>query len=250
MTKARESSPLKETSAPANPEIASPPLAPDGVPLCFVVDEESSIRHFVSLILHGAGIDTMEFPDGAAMRKAMDAKTPQLIFHNISLESTDAIESVVTLGKRGFRGNVQLMSGRGAAVLEHVKSIGMQHKLNMLPILKKPFETDVIVEIVQELKLGTPPAVATRIDLDEALSKNWIEFWHQPKIDLRKKQLAGTEAFARARHPQHGILAPGSFMPGADDASLVALSEFALVSALKAGLAFSKLGVNLRIAVN
>ena len=25
--------------------------------------------------------------------------------------------------------------------------------------------------------------------LDEALSKDWIEFWYQPKIDLRRKQL-------------------------------------------------------------
>ena len=47
------------------------------------------------------------------------------------------------------------------------------------------------------------------------LKKGWIEFWYQPKIDLRKKQLVGAEAFARARHPQHGVLMPSAFMPGA-----------------------------------
>src|SRR6185437_14575657 len=115
---------------------------------------------------------------------------------------------------------------------------------------KKPFETEAIVKIIQELKLGTPPAVATRIDLDEALSKNWIEFWYQPKIDLRKKQLAGAEAFARARHPEHGIALPSAFMPGASEAALLKLSEFAVTSALKAGLDFGSLGINLRIAIN
>jgi EAL domain-containing protein (putative c-di-GMP-specific phosphodiesterase class I) len=234
----------------AAPAVAAPPLAPGGAPLCYVVDEEASIRHFLSLVLHGSGVDTMEFPDGAALRRAMGRRAPDLMFHNISLESSDAIESVVTLGKAGFRGAVQLMSNRGAAVLDHVKTIGVQHKLNMLPVLKKPFETEAIVKIIHELKLGMPPAAATRLDLDEALNNKWIEFWYQPKIDLRKKQLAGAEAYARARHPQHGIVLPSAFMPGASEATIIKLSEQALASALKAGLNFSKLGISLRLSVN
>jgi len=230
--------------------VEAPPLAPAGAPLCYVVDEEASIRHFLSLVLHGAGIDTMEFADGAALRRAIEARAPDLVFHNISLESADAIESVIKLGKSGFGGAVQLMSNRGAAVLDHVKNIGLQHKLVMLPVLKKPFETEAIVNIVQELKLGLPPAIAARLDLDEALDNKWIEFWYQPKIDLRKKQLAGAEAYARARHPTNGIVLPGAFMPGASEASVVKLSELALASVLKAGLLFSKLGINLRLTVN
>lgn len=229
---------------------AAPRSGQARAPLCFVVDEDSSIRHFLSLVLHGSGVDTEEFPDGAALRQAKIKRVPDLLFHNISLESADAIKSVVTLGKHGFHGAVQLMSNRGAAVLEHVNNIGLQHKLNMLPILKKPFETDAIIKIVQELKLGTPPAISARIGLEEALENGWIEFWYQPKIDLRKKQLAGAEAFARARHPQHGIVPAAAFMPGASEAAIVKLSEQAIVAALKAGNNFSKLGVNLRLSVN
>jgi EAL domain-containing protein (putative c-di-GMP-specific phosphodiesterase class I) len=39
-------------------------------------------------------------------------------------------------------------------------------------------------------------------------------------------------------------------MPGASEASLIKLSELAVTGALKAGLTFSKLGINLRIAIN
>ncbi len=39
-------------------------------------------------------------------------------------------------------------------------------------------------------------------------------------------------------------------MPDASESSIVSLSEMALVSALKAGLTFSKLGVNLKLTVN
>ncbi len=238
------------TAADGAPAVDAPPLAPDGAPICYVVDEEPSIRHFLSLILHGAGVDTVEFPDGGSMRKAVEARPPALVFHNISLESTDAIESVIALGRLKYRGAVQLMSARGAAVLEHVKAIGAQHKLNMMPVLKKPFETDTIIKIIQELKLGMPPAVAARLVLDDCIKNKWIEFWYQPKIALRKKQLAGAEAYARVRHPQHGLVLAGAFTADASDTATLKLSELALESALKTGAHFSKLGVNLRLAVN
>ncbi len=249
---------MAETSAPVPPEtadgatpaVAAPSLAPGAAPLCYVVDDEPSMRHFLSLVLHGAGVDTIEFADGAALRAAIGKHAPALIFHNVSLESADAIGSVVTLGKQGYRGPVQLMSNRGAAVLEHVKSIGEQHKLNMLPVLKKPFETEAIVNILRELKLGIPVAAAARIDLDEALHNKWIEFWYQPKIDLRKRRLVGAETYARARHPQHGVMLPETFMPGASEASLTKLAELALTSVLKSGSVFSNLGVSLQLALN
>jgi EAL domain-containing protein (putative c-di-GMP-specific phosphodiesterase class I) len=230
------------------------------VPTCFVVDADGSIRHFLSLILHGAGLDTLEFADGKSFAQAIakndpdrrnpDKRGPDLVFLNIGLESSEAIDAVLVLAQSGYAGFVQLMSSRGSAVLGHVKSVGDQQRLKMLPPLKKPFETAVVSRILQKLKLGHPATVAARIGLDDALENDWIEFWYQPKIDLKKKRLAGAEAFARARHPQFGILSPGAFMPGASEADIVALAELALTSALKAATSFSKLGINLRLAVN
>ena len=93
-------------------------------------------------------------------------------------------------------------------------------------------------------------AVVRPVELGEALRKNWIEFWYQPKIDLRKKQLAGIEVLARVCHPELGILVPNEFLPGAAESELVALSEAALASALETGSNLAKLGLALRFAVN
>lgn len=219
-------------------------------PLCFIVDEELSIRHFLSLVLQGQGIDTEEFRDYEAFRHALSHRTPDLVFVDVPLESSEAIASIVALGKHSYAGAVQLISNRGSAVLEHVRNIGEHHRLRMLPALKKPFDTVAIGNIVQELKLGDPPPVAARVGLDEALGNGWIEFWYQPKIDLRRKKLVGAEAFARVRHPEHGVLPPTAFMPGADEAGLIGLSERALKKVLATGRNFSKLGLNIRFAVN
>lgn len=218
--------------------------------LCFILDEEPSICHFLSLVLQGSGVDTQEFHDHQLFRQGLDDETPDLVFLNVPLDTGEAIGTLVALGKRHFQGAIQLISNRGSAVLEHVKHIGQQHRLRMLPVLKKPFDTPAIIRIVQELKLGHLSEVAARIGLGDALQNKWIEFWYQPKIDLRRKQLVGAEAFARARHPNHGVLSPESFMPGSDEASMLALSELALKTVLKTGHKFSQLGLNIQLSVN
>lgn len=243
---------LHPTTGPSDGGAAArvAPASDRGAPLCYLVNDEPTIRHFLSLVLHGTGIDTEEFADGESLHAAMDRRVPDLIFLNVGLESKDAIDSVVALGKRGYSGFVQLMSHRGAAVLEHVKGFGEQHRLQMLPVLKKPFETAAIVAIVQSLKLGHAAPQAARVHLSEALGNGWIEFWFQPKIDLRRKQLAGVEAFARCRHPHSGVLLPGSFMPGATEADLLTLSQLAIAGALQSSARLSQIGINLRFAVN
>jgi len=242
------------TAATAQPVAAPPSPLPQGAragaPLCFVVDEEDSMRHFLSLILFGCGIDTEEFADGRTMCRALAQQLPDIVFLNVSLESAEAIECVVALGKHGFTGPVQLMSGRGAAVLEHVKNVGQQQRLQMLPVLSKPFETKTILRIIDELRIGTRTSTASDVGLEQALTNNWIEFWYQPKIGLRKKQLAGAESYARIRHPERGIILPGGFLPNAGEAALVQLAERVLDHALRAGRCFTELGLRLPITVN
>jgi EAL domain-containing protein (putative c-di-GMP-specific phosphodiesterase class I)/CheY-like chemotaxis protein len=220
------------------------------VPLCFVIDTDDSVRRFLSLILHGAGLNTEEFAAGASITAALAKRTPDIVFLDIALEFAEAVNCLVELANSNYRGQVQLISARGSAVLAHVKNIGEQQHLQMLPVLKKPVEPRAILNVLQELKLGHAPPIVGRVGLDAALNNNWIEFWYQPMIDLRKKQLVAAESFARARHPQHGIMLPDTFMPGATEISLIKLAEQSLVSALKAGLNFAKLGAHLQLAVN
>jgi EAL domain-containing protein (putative c-di-GMP-specific phosphodiesterase class I)/CheY-like chemotaxis protein len=238
-------------SAAASPKADAAAAGERRGSLAFIIDEEGSIRQFISLILQGSGVDTIEFTDSASFCETPVGRPPELVFLNVNLEVQDAVASIETLCKSGFTGAVQLMSSRSSAVLDTVRQAGEQNKLRMLPVLKKPFETSAIQKIMSDLKLGHGPAPGgIKISLAEALKNNWVEFWYQPKIDLRRKQLAGAEAFARVCHPQHGVLLPGTFMLGADDASVLTLAEQALVSALKSGLNLSRFGVNLRIAIN
>ena len=89
-----------------------------------------------------------------------------------------------------------------------------------------------------------------RIAIADALRNNWFEIWYQPKIDLKRKCLAGAEALARIRHPQLGVLLPGGFLPDADGDSVAELAQHALLATLCDWTLFEQAGFNLHLAVN
>src|SRR5471030_3057480 len=76
--------------------------------LAVIIDEEGNIRQFVSLILQGSGVDTIEFIDGASFRDTAMARPPDIVFINVNLEVQDAVASIEMLSKSAFSGAVQL----------------------------------------------------------------------------------------------------------------------------------------------
>src|SRR6202035_5878539 len=83
-----------------------------------------------------------------------------------------------------------------------------------------------------------------RIEIDEALGNGWFEMWYQPKIDLKRKCLAGAEALARIRHPELGVLLPGDFFPDVVDDNLAELVQHALLAPLLDWTMFEEAGLN------
>jgi EAL domain-containing protein (putative c-di-GMP-specific phosphodiesterase class I) len=87
-------------------------------------------------------------------------------------------------------------------------------------------------------------------DLDEALRRDRIEFWYQPKIDLKQKKLMGVEAFARFCDADGRVVSAGQLIEHASSESIVSLTERALVSALKTSVNLCEIGVDVRLAIN
>jgi EAL domain-containing protein (putative c-di-GMP-specific phosphodiesterase class I) len=100
--------------------------------------------------------------------------------------------------------------------------------------------------LVDSMSAETKP----RIAIGEALRNRWFEIWYQPKIDLKRKCLAGAEALARIRHPQLGVLLPGSFLPDVDEQSVTDLAQHALMATLSDWSMFEEAGFNLHLAIN
>ena len=216
--------------------------------LCFVVDDDPGIRQLFSTVLKPSGLEVEEFESAGSLLAELARRHPKVIFLDVSLARSDAVEAIRGLAELSFTGAVILMSGRHGQILEDVRMIGERQGLRMLPVLTKPFNATAIRHIA--LSFVEPSKTMPRVSINEAVQQGWMEVWYQPKIDLQRKALAGYEALARVRHPEHGILSPGSFLPGADTASLSCLTEHVLLTVLRDWGAFKNLGVSLQPAVN
>jgi EAL domain-containing protein (putative c-di-GMP-specific phosphodiesterase class I)/AmiR/NasT family two-component response regulator len=218
-------------------------------PLTFIVDSDDVDARRASAMMKHWGVDNVVIPNSQALADALAIRSPDMVMLDVPEDATDALDTILMLGERNFGGTVQLTGEPGAAAIQTIRHLGKRHALQMLPALNKPIQEAALRAVIQA-QTQSKPRERMRIDLDEAIRNNWIQFWYQPKIDLLRKCVVGAESFARLFHPQKGLLPPSAFLDGASAQSLLALNELALINALKAGHEFGKLGLNLEIALN
>jgi len=230
---------------------------------CFVVEDEPAIRSVYYAALGACGLDLGGFSSAQELLDGWRADHPDIIFLDIGLDRSDAIDVIRALATRKYRGAVQIVSGRDRELQDQVKRVGEQHGLTMLPPLQKPFRATHLQALVQnyfaqgrgaDADAAAPDAAADdfglAVTLDEILNNGWLQFYYQPKMDLQRKCIVGAEVLARCRHPDRGIIPPGSFLPDADEESVRKLSRLALTAALEEWTNFAQAGFPLKVAIN
>ncbi len=121
-------------------------LNPYDVRLAFVLDDEARLGLALSKMLGTIGIRAQAFVGALDFLSALDRENPDLIFLDLALGQSDAIEIIHQLEARKYDGRVMLISGRHSHALIEVERIGRAHGLHMLPSLPKPFRMADIKE--------------------------------------------------------------------------------------------------------
>jgi EAL domain-containing protein (putative c-di-GMP-specific phosphodiesterase class I)/FixJ family two-component response regulator len=228
---------------------------------CFVIDDEPAIQNLLAGALAPFGCQPEKYRSAEAALVALKRIRPRLVFLDVSLEGSDAVDVMRGLGEAKFTGKVLLISGKDPQTLRDLQLIGERHALSMLPPLQKPFHIQTVRKIVEEnlaeLTMRPPAAPEApvnssyqKLHLDEVLRNNWFQLWYQPKIDLQKMKPVGAEGLARCVHPVFGPVRAKSFVPGADSATLAKLGERALVQALYDWPLFNALGLPFKLSIN
>lgn len=88
--------------------------------------------------------------------------------------------------------------------------------------------------------------------LRQALPKDELELYYQPRIDLKTGEIVGAEALIRWNHPEKGLLSPGEFMPMAEESNLIIpLGYWILERACQDWQALQEWGFeNIHLAIN
>ena len=97
-----------------------------------------------------------------------------------------------------------------------------------------------------------PDRLAMENDLRKSLDRHEMELHYQPKFNLRSGDISGMEALVRWRHPDHGLLMPGDFIPLAEETGfIIPLGRWVLREACRQNKAWHEEGLTpLRVAVN
>ena len=80
-------------------------------------------------------------------------------------------------------------------------------------------------------------------EIQKALTREEFVVYYQPKINIQFGTISGVEALVRWNHPDKGLIAPGSFIPQAEETGLIIqIGEFVLRQACKQCVTWQSIG--------
>ncbi len=112
--------------------------------LALVIDDDAKVREFIAATLAQLGLKVATFQTAKEALAALDGGHPGIIFLDVALLRSDAIDVLRGLGERRYGGVVQLMSGGRQMLLEAVQRIGVRHGIKLAAPLNKPFAREAI----------------------------------------------------------------------------------------------------------
>jgi diguanylate cyclase (GGDEF)-like protein/PAS domain S-box-containing protein len=87
--------------------------------------------------------------------------------------------------------------------------------------------------------------------MQEALRADQLVLHYQPKVNMRSGEVIGLEALVRWQHPEHGLIAPGRFLPALQGTELeIHVGNWVLEHAVQQLESWIKAGIDQEISIN
>ncbi len=232
-------------------EALSPLSAPDGsriaagatenaAPWCFfaivVIDNFPILRRHLG---HGVGARAIDAVAARIASVAPDVSLAVVGRDRIELTSgnvaRDAAEILLTRIEAtcaqpffidGDEHAVELLLGASSAPLSERDELRLvedaEHALEDARTERRP-----IVRVLS--RPGALDRIALKRDLGAAIADGSLFVQYQPKVHLRRQEVAGVEALLRWRHPTRGLVQPNDFIPIAEESrDIVAMTLWTL----------------------
>jgi diguanylate cyclase (GGDEF)-like protein len=88
-------------------------------------------------------------------------------------------------------------------------------------------------------------------ELRHAVEQEQFVLYFQPKVDLKRFQVAGVEALVRWNHPRENLVLPDTFVPLMEQTGLIrSLTPWVLTESLKQGQALQNRGMPIAVSLN
>ena len=140
----------------------------------------------------------------------------------------------VALASSGMRTGATLIGNADAARTAAKRAGGATHKF-----------------YDKSMSLNMRESLALQGDLRQAIERNELALFYQPKMDGRTLQVTGAEALVRWHHPTRGLLGPDLFIPVAERFGLInSLGDWVIEEACRQIADWRRMNLKMRVAVN
>jgi len=97
----------------------------------------------------------------------------------------------------------------------------------------------------------SPLQLTLMSDLNQAIERNELELYYQPKVELSSGRICGVEALVRWNHPKHGLLLPDQFVPLMERTRIIqSLSVWVLKTGFKQCSIWHRQGMEFSVSIN
>ena len=114
-----------------------------------VIEDDAHTCIAVASALEKLGLAVASFDNAGEALAAVDERPPKIIFLDIALKQSDAVDVIKGLGERNYAGSLQLFSGH-PRLLDAIQRIAGRYRLSLRPPLPKPLDDAVIARVIAE----------------------------------------------------------------------------------------------------
>jgi len=179
-----------------------------------------------------------DVPDGATALRTLQASfTPKVdvAIIDLALGGMDGLELLRAIA--GLHSEVRLIvvGAQPAGVLFSVESLAQAYGVELLGTVAKPVTSAKLKGVLDNFQPLARPRPTTEspsfsfADVGVGMQQRQFEPFFQPKIELATGQVKGLEAFARWRHPEHGVLGPGAFFAALEQNNRVDFLDWTMI---------------------
>jgi EAL domain-containing protein (putative c-di-GMP-specific phosphodiesterase class I)/ActR/RegA family two-component response regulator len=226
-----------------------------------VAEADTTQRRALVDLLRGLGATRItDVPDGhMALRCFQNGFAPvvQVAIIDLALPGMDGLELIRKLATLDTGARLVVTGAQPHNVLFSVETLAQAYGLDLLGAIAKPVTEaklkpllDHYTPAVSTLVRETAPSF-TFTDVGIGLQKRQFEPFFQPKIELATGQVKGLEAFARWRHPEHGVLGPASFIDALEQHNRIDFLDWTMIEmSVERCRQFHDQGIPISISIN
>jgi EAL domain-containing protein (putative c-di-GMP-specific phosphodiesterase class I)/FixJ family two-component response regulator len=230
-----------------------------------VLDDDEQIARFLANVAKGEGWSVDITTSAGDFQACYRQRRPDAIVLDLKLGDSDGIEQLGFLGKDNYSGDVVLMSGFDARVLDSAQQVGDALGVRVVGVVEKPARVARVRELLRSIANDGGAAVAdapsARASSSQpiepaaiiaAIDRAEFDLYLQPIVSSLDGSVSRAEALIRWRHPTNGLLSPDQFIPVAeqDVETIDRLTAWVIEEALHHRQRLQRQGMTIQIAVN